>query len=69
MLQTVKEWQARPLESIYPILWLDAIHDKIRENGRVQGHAVDTVPGVNIEGKKVASISLKMRVFASGCKS
>ena len=26
IIQTVKEWQARPLESIYPIVWLDAIH-------------------------------------------
>jgi len=52
ILQTVKEWQARPLESIYPILWLDAIHYKIRENGRVQGHAVYTILGVNLEGKK-----------------
>jgi len=32
---TVKAWQARPLESIYPIVWLDAIHYKIRENGKV----------------------------------
>jgi len=52
ILQTVKEWQARPLESIYPIVWLDAIHYKIRENGRVQGHAVYTILGVNLEGKK-----------------
>jgi len=52
ILQTVKEWQTRPLESIYPIVWLDAIHYKIRDNGRVQGHAVYTIPGVNLEGEK-----------------
>jgi len=52
ILQTIKEWQARPLESIYPIVWLDAIHYKIRENGRVRGHAVYTIPGLNLEGKK-----------------
>jgi len=52
ILQTVKEWQARPLESIYPIVWLDAIHYKIRDNGRVQGHAVYTILGVNLEGEK-----------------
>ena len=40
------------MESIYPIVWLDAIHYKIRENGRVQGHAVYTILGVNLEGKK-----------------
>lgn len=52
IIQTVKEWQARPLESIYPIVWLDAIHYKIRENGKVANKAVYTILGVNLEGKK-----------------
>lgn len=52
IIQTVKEWQARPLESIYPIVWLDAIHYKIRENGKVLSKAVYTILGVNLEGRK-----------------
>ncbi len=52
IIQTVKEWQARPLESIYPIVWLDAIHYKIRENGKVTSKAVYTILGVNLEGRK-----------------
>lgn len=52
IIHTVKEWQARPLASIYPIVWLDAIHYKIRENGKVVGKAVYTILGVNIEGRK-----------------
>ena len=52
IIQTVKEWQARPLESIYPIVWLDAIYYKIRENGKVANKAVYTILGVNIEGRK-----------------
>jgi transposase-like protein len=52
IIHTVKEWQARPLESIYPIVWLDAIHYKIRENGKVVGKAVYTILGVNLEGRK-----------------
>jgi transposase-like protein len=52
IIQTVKEWQARPLESIYPIVWLDAIHYKIRENGKVSSRAVYTILGVTLEGKK-----------------
>ena len=52
IIQTVKEWQARPLESIYPIVWLDAIHYKIRENGKVLSKAVYTILGVNLEGWK-----------------
>jgi len=47
------------LESICPIVWLDAIHCKIRENGRLQGHAVHTILGVNLEGnKEVAGLYL-----------
>ena len=52
IIHTVKQWQARPLESIYPIVWLDAIHYKIREDGKVLGKAVYTILGVNIEGRK-----------------
>ncbi len=52
IIHTVKEWQARPLENVYPIVWLDAIHYKIRENGKVSGKAVYTILGVNIEGRK-----------------
>ena len=52
IIHTVKEWQARPLETIYPIVWLDAIHYKIREDGKVLSKAVYTILGVNIEGRK-----------------
>ena len=33
IIQTVKEWQARLLEAVYPIIWLDAIHYKIKKYG------------------------------------
>ncbi len=52
IIHTVKEWQARPLESIYPIVWLDAIHYKLREDGKVLSKAVYTILGVNIQGHK-----------------
>lgn len=52
ILHTVKEWQARPLERVYPIIWLDAIHYKIREQGKVVSKAVYTILGVNVDGKK-----------------
>ncbi len=54
VINTVKQWQARPLESIYPIVWLDAIHYKIRENGKVVAKAVYTILGVNLDGRKEA---------------
>jgi len=52
IIETVKRWQARPLESIYPVVCLDAIHYKIHENGKVISKAVYTILGVNLDGKK-----------------
>jgi len=52
IIETVKRWQARPLESIYPVVWLDAIHYKVHENGKVLSKAVYTILGVNLEGRK-----------------
>ena len=52
IIHTVKEWQARPLESVYPIVWLDAIHYKIREDGKVLSKAVYTILGVTLQGRK-----------------
>jgi len=52
IIQTVKEWQARPLASIYPIVWLDAIHYKVREDGKVIAKSVHTILGVKLDGRK-----------------
>lgn len=52
VIPKLKEWQSRPLEAIYPIIWLDAIHYKIKEDGRYTGKAVYTVLGLTIEGQK-----------------
>jgi len=48
----IKEWQNRPLESIYPFVFMDAIHYKIRDNGHVNNRAAYVVLGVNIDGNK-----------------
>ena len=52
LLPELQAWRERDLEAIYPILWLDAIHYKIKENGRYISKAVYTILGLNIEGKK-----------------
>jgi len=52
IIAEVKEWQQRPLESLYPFVWLDAIHYKVKDNGRYKSKAVYTVLAVNLEGKK-----------------
>ncbi len=46
----VQAWQSRPLEEIYPIIFLDAIHMSIRRNGKVSNTAVYVVMGVNTQG-------------------
>ena len=48
----IKEWQSRPLESVYPFVFLDAIHYKIREDGHILNRAAYVVLGVTIEGNK-----------------
>jgi len=48
----VEEWQNRPLEEIYPIIYLDAIHIKLRREGRVENTAVYLVLGVDLKGKR-----------------
>ena len=52
IIPLVKDWQSRPLESIYPIVWLDAVHFKVRKDGRIISKAVHCVLGVNLEGRK-----------------
>lgn len=48
----VQEWRSRPLESVYPFVWLDAIHYKVRKDGRVVPMAVYCAIGVDTEGRK-----------------
>jgi len=52
LIPELKQWQQRPLESVYTFIWLDAIHYKVKEDGRYQSKAVYTVLGLNLEGKK-----------------
>jgi len=48
----IKEWQNRPLEPIYPFVFMDAIHYKVREEGRIKNKAAYVVLGANIDGYK-----------------
>jgi transposase-like protein len=48
--ELVEEWQNRPLEAVYPIIYLDAIHLKLRRDGKVCNTAVHIVLGVNLKG-------------------
>jgi len=52
VIDDVKQWQDRPLESVYPIVWMDAIHYKVREENRIKTKAVYCIIGLNREGIK-----------------
>lgn len=52
ILPKIKEWQNRPLDEIYPIIFLDAMHFKCTDGNAVIGKAFYTVLGINQEGKK-----------------
>ena len=52
VLEDVKAWQSRPLDAVYPIVYLDAIMVKSRQDGQVRNRAVYLALGVNMEGHK-----------------
>ena len=43
IIPKVKEWQSRPLDSMYTMVWLDAMHYKVRDGGHVESRAVYNV--------------------------
>jgi putative transposase len=52
VLDEVKTWQNRPLDSMYPVVYLDALMVKMRHEGRVENRAVYVAIGINEEGVK-----------------
>jgi putative transposase len=52
VIPALRKWKSRPLERLYAIVWMDAIHFKIWEDGKVITKAVYSVLGVNLNGQK-----------------
>lgn len=52
VIPLVKEWQQRPLEGLYCIVWLDAMYYKVKDEGSTQTRCVYNILGINQEGKK-----------------
>ena len=52
LLPQIEEWQNRPLDEIYPVLFIDAIHYSVRDNGVIRKLAAYVILGVTLEGKK-----------------
>lgn len=59
ILPEVKEWQSRPLEPVYPFVFMDAIHYKVREDGQILNRAAYVILGVTLDGTKdILSINI-----------
>ena len=52
ILPQIEEWQNRPLDEIYPILFIDAIHYSVRDNGVIRKLAAYVILGISTEGKR-----------------
>ena len=52
IIPDIKAWQNRPLEGLYCIVWMDAMHYKVRVNGKIEHRALYNILGVNKEGRK-----------------
>jgi putative transposase len=52
VLENVKEWQQRPLETVYFVVWMDGIVFKVRQNGRIQGKTIYLMIGLRHDGHK-----------------
>ncbi|CAM4433077.1 Transposase (or an inactivated derivative) [Pedobacter westerhofensis] len=52
IIPEVKEWQSRPLDDLYTIVWLDAMHYKVKEDHRMISHAVYNIIGIDRHGYK-----------------
>ena len=52
LLPQIEEWQTRPLDSVYPVIFIDAIHYSVRDNGVIRKLAAYVMLGISVEGKK-----------------
>jgi transposase-like protein len=56
IIPDIKEWQSRPLNPMYPFVFMDAIHYKIKEDGRIINRAAYIVLGVTLDGTKISLV-------------
>jgi transposase-like protein len=52
LMDDIRQWQSRPIDSSYAVLWIDAIHYKIRHEGRVITKAAMLIMGINLDGEQ-----------------
>lgn len=52
ILPQIEDWQKRPLAEVYPVLYIDAIHYSVRDNGVIRKLAAYVILGINMDGQK-----------------
>ena len=52
ILSQIEDWQNRPLDDVYPILYIDAIHYSVRDNGVIRKLAAYVILGINTAKKR-----------------
>lgn len=52
ILPQIEDWQKRPLSEVYPVLYIDAIHYSVRDNGVIRKLAAYVILGINVDGQK-----------------
>lgn len=52
ILPQIEEWQNRPLDDVYPVIYIDAIHYSVRDNGIIKKLAAYVILGINLDGRK-----------------
>ena len=52
ILPQIEDWQSRPLAGVYPVLYIDAIHYSVRDNGVIRKLAAYVILGISLDGKK-----------------
>jgi putative transposase len=71
VMDEVRQWQTRPLESVYPIVYVDCLVVKVRENQRVRNYALYLVLAINLEGHKELLgmwMAPSAKELSSGCR-
>lgn len=72
ILPIVKEWQERPLEEVYAVVFMDAIHYHVRSEGRIVKRALYIALGIDMNGKKdgeyihIITMQFKLKPLMSG---
>lgn len=68
IMPQIEDWQNRPLSEVYPVLYIDAIHYSVRDNGVIRKLAAYVILGINNDGyKEVPTIEVgKMKALNTG---